>query len=124
MPKSRRFNEAPAEYGGRSPAAARRQAGQPRASMRPPLNTGEDLAHVYFINPDTEASMRPPLNTGEDIPAGATGSSAAAGFNEAPAEYGGRCTPPVPVPARLRRFNEAPAEYGGRSRISANGRRS
>ena len=61
------------------------------ASMRPPLNTGEDLvASQYGRCRSATASMRPPLNTGEDRVKPVLVVGEHPGFNEAPAEYGGR----------------------------------
>ena len=42
-----RFNEAPAERGGKL-ALGRRAAGLAEASMRPPLNAGENFFDVLF----------------------------------------------------------------------------
>ena len=60
------------------------------ASMRPPLNAGENLAakvHTLWRRP---ASMRPPLNAGENAAATAHLPAATRRFNEAPAERGGK----------------------------------
>ena len=68
MSEERRcFNEAPAERGGKPvPTAARSRAGR-LASMRPPLNAGENRADRVRRYPQLrEASMRPPLNAGEN----------------------------------------------------------
>ena len=60
-----RFNEAPAECGGKPlPATPARHAGH--ASMRPPQNAGENGAEAPFDFTDEAASMRPPQNAGEN----------------------------------------------------------
>ena len=65
-----RFNEAPAERGGKRPGATTLQVEIDVASMRPPLNAGENDARHRV------------------------GSGAGGGFNEAPAERGGNWTAP------------------------------
>ena len=87
--------------------------------------------------------MRPPQNAGEDCANSLRSAPPPSGFNEAPAERGGRLEPLRPgravVDASMRppqnagedtarasrlgggpdRFNEAPAERGGKTRASA-----
>ena len=62
-----RFNETPAERGGRQLVAVRGRSHPDRASMRPPQNAGEDpLASALPVVIGDAASMRPPQNAGED----------------------------------------------------------
>ena len=62
-----RFNEAPAERGGKSPAVARPAVGVIHASMRPPQNAGESTAAEPAGGCGVAASMRPPQNAGESV---------------------------------------------------------
>ena len=58
--------------------------------MRPPLNAGENHV-VGLVLPDVAgASMRPPLNAGENREARPSWTRRGCGFNEAPAERGGK----------------------------------
>ena len=58
--------------------------------MRPPLNAGENLPQALDRDDPGKASMRPPLNAGENRVAGEDLDDRPAGFNEAPAERGGK----------------------------------
>ena len=61
------------------------------ASMRPPQNAGEDSPRAWTHERRALASMRPPQNAGEDDASRVErGAAAAGGFNETPAERGGR----------------------------------
>ena len=60
------------------------------ASMRPPQNAGEDLELALPRIAVDVASMRPPQNAGEDCEATPRRPPRSPGFNEAPAERGGR----------------------------------
>ena len=60
------------------------------ASMRPPLNAGENPPARAPKAPADIASMRPPLNAGENGPRRARRKAECLGFNEAPAERGGK----------------------------------
>ena len=60
------------------------------ASMRPPLNAGENQTLRVSSAHRQEASMRPPLNAGENRPTGAPTALPTPRFNEAPAECGGK----------------------------------
>ena len=66
------------------------------------------------MEPSDSASMRPPLNAGENSTPCAGTIAKIIGFNEAPAERGGKRRSVRLVRRRLRRFNEAPAERGGK----------
>ena len=66
----RGFNEAPAERGGKRPKPPHHRRAR-RASMRPPLNAGENMQWSDSPKPLNPASMRPPLNAGENSLAGA-----------------------------------------------------
>ena len=58
--------------------------------------------------------MRPPQNAGEDVGILADLERVVLGFNEAPAERGGRHNTYRASRNLRNRFNEAPAERGGR----------
>ena len=60
------------------------------ASMRPPLNAGENRAERGQLGADNSASMRPPLNAGENTDDTRRVLLALERFNEAPAERGGK----------------------------------
>ena len=60
------------------------------ASMRPPLNAGEDIDSMDDEDLKGFASMRPPLNAGEDKQRRTLETRLPHSFNEAPAECGGR----------------------------------
>ena len=70
------------------------------------------LDEAAFV--DDLASMRPPLNAGENPPVPAASRSSRTSFNEAPAERGGKRSGRLRRRRRPRRFNEAPAERGGK----------
>ena len=65
-----RFNEAPAERGGKPGAHPDARAVRAGASMRPPLNAGENRQVGRADDRAEAASMRPPLNAGENRDAG------------------------------------------------------
>ena len=60
------------------------------ASMRPPLNAGENADDLMHGDDRASASMRPPLNAGENEAQAARPLRFGRGFNEAPAERGGK----------------------------------
>ena len=62
--------------------------------------------------PGAVASMRPPQNAGENSRGGQFEREIPHGFNEAPAECGGKQV--AATAKRCRCFNEAPAECGGK----------
>ena len=64
--------------------------------MRPPQNAGESVAGDFRGRFERVASMRPPQNAGESPLRGDTGRGRLAGFNEAPAERGGKSRPRPP----------------------------
>ena len=111
----RRFNEAPAERGGKHP---RRIYSAPPAvaSMRPPLNAGENGRQYDLLPIDAVASMRPPLNAGEnDVVASAPWDSSQASMRP-PLNAGENHTSAAKWCRAARSFNEAPAERGGKRR--------
>ena len=83
------------------------------ASMRPPLNAGENFSVGDAENADLYASMRPPLNAGENGTDAIFIADDDGRFNEAPAERGGELAEQAQRHCHLARFNEAPAERGG-----------
>ena len=72
------------------------------ASMRPPQNAGEDRRVSAKELRKRLASMRPPQNAGEDPRSGRGPRVRCNGFNEAPAERGGRPLPPALAGWRMR----------------------
>ena len=58
--------------------------------MRPPQNAGEDSGRDLAALGLVLASMRPPQNAGEDLFLLCEGRTRHGGFNETPAERGGR----------------------------------
>ena len=58
--------------------------------MRPPQNAGENLKMDWRGYAERLASMRPPQNAGENAVAEVSATATAKGFNEAPAECGGK----------------------------------
>ena len=110
-----RFNEAPAERGGKPRYRVGAPGSSQKASMRPPLNAGENMPCKNAPRKRTRSFNEAPAERG-----GKPGRTVrhrqeiAQGFNEAPAERGGK---PVTVPSAsgtLSSFNEAPAERGGK----------
>ena len=86
-----RFNETPAERGGRLGSELRLPLLTVLASMRPPQNAGEDHALGLGVRAgNVLASMRPPQNAGEDWRPSPSRARGSGGFNETPAERGGR----------------------------------
>jgi len=71
------------------------------ASMRPPQIAGEKFRLPVPVSAGSHASMRPPQIAGEKRRGRRAGRRSASGFNEAPADRGGkvdtihkgRCTP-------------------------------
>ena len=108
-----RFNEAPAERGGKLPRGDLADPAS-RASMRPPLNAGENQYPRIHTKDRDAASMRPPLNAGENPIVADNAAPMEMGFNEAPAERGGKLGHLAVYCHPCRRFNEAPAERGGK----------
>ena len=134
-----RFNEAPAERGGRLSPIVGAANGAVAASMRPPQNAGEDKGAVSCCPPAKPSFNEAPAERGGRLFDGSEFTSLGViGFNEAPAERGGRLVffgiAVAGVVASMRppqnagedflgrhhalvahmRFNEAPAERGGR----------
>ena len=58
---------------------------------------GKTRDSMYFPSREAAASMRPPQNAGEDMTDCAPNSRPMFGFNEAPAECGGRPAAPSTV---------------------------
>ena len=147
----RRFNEAPAERGGKH-GGQREHCRIHLASMRPPLNAGENASprlrrralgelacfneapaerggkrrtdvHLLGGHGQRGASMRPPLNAGENTRCKVCKRRRAAGkpgFNEAPAERGGKLRRSATVPAApLRAFGASmrPPLNAGENRV-------
>ena len=83
------FNEAPAERGGKRPSRRRAACAARRFNEAPAERGGKPGRRPQ--HPDRRrASMRPPLNAGENRRASPTARCGAGGFNEAPAERGGK----------------------------------
>ena len=139
LPPVPRFNEAPAERGGRRRTERRRRRGGGRFNEAPAERGGRRLDELAIRGLRMVASMRPPQNAGEDTDARHFAGACIPRFNEAPAERGGRrhyaerlarderdasMRPPQNAgedgahgrrwAAEGRGFNEAPAERGGR----------
>ena len=114
--RRRRFNEAPAERGG-EPGAWRVRMGLCSSFNEAPAERGGELGRgARAAGRALAASMRPPLNAGENLVRRCRKCSCAIGFNEAPAERGGEQDALAPMLASRHRFNEAPAERGGERR--------
>ena len=58
--------------------------------------------------------MRPPLITGENDAAKEGSTLSTIGFNEAPADHGGKQNHGQEMQVPSPRFNEAPADHGGK----------
>ena len=140
-----RFNEAPAERGGELDQDVARGAHE-GASMRPPLNAGENLRRggrgcphfpcfneapaerggervtTPFIGDDqVTASMRPPLNAGENLLGGLEQRADPAASMRPPLNAGENASRPGGRADDARSFNEAPAERGGERRRPGRG---
>ena len=138
-----RFNEAPAERGGELDQDVARGAHE-GASMRPPLNAGENLRRggrgcphfpcfneapaerggervtTPFIGDDqVTASMRPPLNAGENLLGGLEQRADPAASMRPPLNAGENASRPGGRADDARSFNEAPAERGGEQPATA-----
>ena len=61
-----------------------------QASMRPPQNAGESRLDCRTVDAVHDASMRPPQNAGESAFLDVAMRDLTKGFNEAPAERGGK----------------------------------
>ena len=108
------FNEAPAERGGKLAGERHHVAFIGGASMRPPLNAGENRDAQIDGYRAAVASMRPPLNAGENLRPIFSLDATRGCFNEAPAERGGKQPVAQVDPRFVGGFNEAPAERGGK----------
>ena len=88
------------------------------ASMRPPLNAGENPAGCECPERYSKASMRPPLNAGENQDDLLDAVIRLAASMRPPLNAGENPGRSWRWPTRPRRFNEAPAERGGKPRIT------
>ena len=82
--------------------------------MRPPQKTGENVRRNYSLGCHSPASMRPPQKTGENDPTPKDYDSEAPASMRPPQKTGENWLGRVFCGCRAPGFNEAPAEDGGK----------